>query len=181
MGIVPIREGLYGWWITETQPAGGQHTQAEAQAHLLRNFGDWHAPIRQLIETSPQIIRNDLYDRPPLAKWHWGRAVLLGDAAHPTTPNLGQGGCMAIEDGIVLARCIAHYGPSEKALERYQTLRQARTTKVTEISRQVGSIGQWRNPIAVAARTALYRLTPASVSIRMLDQFFCYDPWKVAL
>ena len=72
---------------------------------LLDLFRGWHAPIEALIEATDEsvILRNDVYDRPPLPHWSVGRATLLGDSAHPMTPDMGQGACQAIEDAVILA------------------------------------------------------------------------------
>ncbi len=70
---------------------------SERKQELLKLFQGWYPAIPALIQAAPQdaILRNDIYDRPPLIAWSQGRVTLLGDAAHPMTPNLGQGtGCL---------------------------------------------------------------------------------------
>src|SRR6185436_15414602 len=108
-----------------------------AKSKLLGWFGKWHQPIPDVFgATHPAaIIKTPIYDRPPVKTWCNGRCALLGDAAHPTTPNLGQGGCMAIEDAAVLARCMSNYSDIAMALRAYEQLRYARTAKVTRVSR----------------------------------------------
>jgi 2-polyprenyl-6-methoxyphenol hydroxylase-like FAD-dependent oxidoreductase len=76
-----------------------------------------------IIEGTPEdaIVQNDIVDRPPLRRWGRGRVTLLGDAAHATTPNLGQGACMALEDAVVLASLPQHDSASvESALREYE-------------------------------------------------------------
>src|SRR5207247_936780 len=82
---------------------------AALKAELAARFAGWHAPIADVIAATAadEIVRTDIRDRDPIASWHSGRVVLLGDAAHPMTPNYGQGGCQAIEDAIVLDRQLA--------------------------------------------------------------------------
>ena len=77
---------------------------------LLRFFGKWHDPIPDHIEKTDVILKNSLVDRAPTKGWIKGNATLIGDAAHPTTPNLGQGGCIAIEGAYILAKAIEKYG-----------------------------------------------------------------------
>src|SRR5919112_1565832 len=98
------------WFATRTTPKGKRDGPEGPKAQLLRTFDAWHEPIGELIAGTDDahILRTDVYDRDPLTgSWGQGRVTLLGDAAHPMTPNLGQGASQAIEDAVVLARCLA--------------------------------------------------------------------------
>ena len=106
---------------------------------------------------------------------------MLGDAAHPTTPNMGQGGCMAIEDSVMVTRCLSSYSDAAIALRVYERLRYARTAKVTSISRYYGVIGQWKNPAAVWFRNALFRMGSGKAATKGYIKFVSYDPYKIAL
>ena len=77
-----------------------------------------------------------LHDRAPMNQWGKGRVTLLGDACHPTLPFMAQGAAMAIEDGAVLADCLAADGLNPNALDRYETLRRARTARIQNGSRR---------------------------------------------
>ena len=100
--------GRVYWWATAPLPAGTEVPRAGRRAYLLEAFAGWAFDLPDVLAATPddRILQNDIYDRPPARRWHRGRVVLLGDAAHPTTPNLGQGACMAIEDAVVLARAL---------------------------------------------------------------------------
>src|SRR5205085_353105 len=76
------------------------------KAKLIDRFSHWHPPITDVLEATPEsaILRNDVYFLKPLARWTRERIVLVGDAAHATTPGIGQGAAQALEDAIVLAR-----------------------------------------------------------------------------
>lgn len=165
-GIVPIGQGRTYWFATANAPAGGVDTP-DAHGELLSRFGHWHAPIRALIEQTPvtAIVRTDIYDRPPVQSWARGRVVLLGDAAHPMTPNMGQGGGQAVEDAVVLARCLASEPEVSTALTRYQALRVPRANGFVSQSRRLGEVGQWENSLARWVRDRLFQLVPQS-SIR---------------
>jgi 2-polyprenyl-6-methoxyphenol hydroxylase-like FAD-dependent oxidoreductase len=150
-----------------------QNTQQE----LLNLFAGWCRPVCELIEatSSGSILKTQAFDRPSSRSWGRHRMTLLGDAIHPTTPNLGQGGCMAIEDALVLARCLQKYGASEHALRTYEKLRYERTTAVTELSRLYGMVGQWENALVTRLRSHVLSLTPEFLLRRLMRIIFDYD------
>lgn len=84
---------------------GGVDPPGERKVRLMQIFGHWCDEVVDLIQATPEedILRRDIYDRPPIFQWSKGRVALLGDSAHAMQPNMGQGGCMAIEDAHLLA------------------------------------------------------------------------------
>jgi 2-polyprenyl-6-methoxyphenol hydroxylase-like FAD-dependent oxidoreductase len=183
MGVVPIGRRGTAWWCTANEAELTNDGPDGAKAKLLRWFGKWRHPIPDVIRaTDPTaIIKTGIYDRRPAKKWTKGCCTLLGDAAHPTTPNMGQGGCMAIEDSAALARCLTRYPESAVALGAYQQLRYARTSQVTRISRYYGVIAQWKNPGAVWFRNILLRTGSGKAATKGYVKFVSYDPYKVLL
>jgi len=100
------------------------------RSELMETYAGWNADLLGLIESSDRYYKWALYDRDPLASWIDGRVALLGDSAHPMLPYLGQGGCMAIEDGCVLAEAISRSpGDLDTALSEYQRVRKPRATR----------------------------------------------------
>ena len=172
-GIVPIGFGEIYWFAVADAPPGG--TDVDVRGELLTRFRAWHEPVGAIIEATPpdRIVRTDIYDREPIARWHTGRVVLIGDAAHPMTPNLGQGAGQAIEDAVVLDECLAASSSIEDALTRYEQRRVARANSIVRASRRFGAIAQWSNPIAAWLRDRAMSLTPASVAVnqarRLMD------------
>lgn len=160
-GVVPVGGGRVSWWASANEPAGSSDAPEGARARLLRLFGRWHRPIPRLLEATPEaeIIKGDVCDRAPTRRWGRGRVTLLGDAAHPTTPNFGQGGCMAIEDAAALARSVArHDGDLATAFRAFERVRYRRTAEITWQSRLYGWVGQWEGSAAAARRTTLFRV-----------------------
>ena len=165
-----VRLGLFGtgaertyWYACETAPEGSPDDPRGTAARLRERFGGWPEPIASIVESidAGAILRNDAYDRPPLRRWGLGRATLLGDAAHPTTPNLGQGACLALEDALVLARCLdAEAEDLPRALRMYEEARRRRTAAIVLYSRWLGAIAHWRSPLVVPVRNTLGRMTP---------------------
>ncbi len=106
--------------------------------HVYRNA---HPTVKALISMLDLKRRQAIGDRDPVRHWHKGRVVLLGDAAHPTLQSLAQGACMAIEDGLCLADCVAESkGEHEAAFGRFEKLRSVRTARVTLESRYIWDV-----------------------------------------
>ena len=105
---------------------------------LKTDFSGWHRDIQTLIAAADQtsLYKWALFDRPPMPSWGQRRVTLLGDACHPTLPFMAQGAAMAIEDGAVLAACLAQDSNTPVALKRYEDLRRARTAFVQNGSRR---------------------------------------------
>lgn len=181
VGIVPIKDGLYGWWATSNEAYMQDDAPEGTRNKLQRLFGSWHHPIPELIANTEEILKNSLVDRKPVRGWSKGMSTLIGDAAHPTTPNLGQGGCIAIEGAYILARCIKKYGIGEQAFSRYEALHFQRAKMVNEESLQLGRMGQWSNPILVGLRDTAFKAMPSKVAMKMVDKFFAYRVTKLVV
>lgn len=146
---------------------------------LLRLFGDWHDPIPELMANTEHIIKNALADREHVRGWSKGQATLLGDAAHPTTPNLGQGGCMAMEGAYTLAKAIERYGLGPQAFQRYEDLHFPRAKRIVLESRRLGVIGQLSQPLLIALRNLAFRCTPSSLAMKLMSKYFEYRVTKL--
>jgi 2-polyprenyl-6-methoxyphenol hydroxylase-like FAD-dependent oxidoreductase len=114
------------WFAPVTAPADSPLPSGEALTALLAGqYAGFPAPIPDILRHTPpaEVVRTDLYDFAPIGRWWSGRVVLLGDAAHAMTPNLGQGGAQAVEDAYVLADRLAGCAGVEQALSEYERLR----------------------------------------------------------
>ncbi|MER7468282.1 FAD-dependent monooxygenase [Streptomyces sp. NPDC097981] len=180
-GVTPLSDGRFYLYATAVLPAGTR--SADPRAELRRRFGSWHDPIPALLDRVGRldpagVLQNDLYDlAAPLPSLHHGRIAWLGDAAHAMAPNLGQGGCQAIEDAVVLAHLLPTADtdgpdPVPAALAAYTAARRDRTDAVRVRARRVGRLGALRNPLAVAARNLAVRATPTRLALRGMDDLF---------
>ncbi|KAA2262687.1 FAD-dependent oxidoreductase [Solihabitans fulvus] len=135
---------------------------------LLAHLADFPAPIPAVIGATPErsINGHDIHDLPALRRWTDGRVVLIGDAAHAMTTNLSQGACLAIEDAVVLARCLDGPGSVPERLLAYQERRQPRAQPVARRSWRIAGMGGWRNPVAIALRNRVMTMTFNSVALR---------------
>jgi 2-polyprenyl-6-methoxyphenol hydroxylase-like FAD-dependent oxidoreductase len=169
-GVVPIGFGQVYWYATLNAPPGGQDSPGTTRARLQEVFGGWHAPIAELLAATPEdaIVRTDIHDRPPLQRWSHGRVTLLGDAAHPMTPNLGQGGCQAIEDAVVLSACLSTEADVTRALVTYEQRRRERANQLVLRSWRLGQLAQMESPTGRFLRDSLFRLVPAGLAARSM-------------
>jgi 2-polyprenyl-6-methoxyphenol hydroxylase-like FAD-dependent oxidoreductase len=176
-GILNTGPGKFTWYAAVNVPPDHLDAHGGRKRELLEAFLGWHEPIADLIAATndDQIMKNGAYDLVPLRRWGEGRVTLLGDAAHPCTPNLGQGGCMALEDAAVLAKCFGQETSPVVALRRYETLRRQRTRHIQQRSRLMGEIGQWENRIFVAGRRVVTGLLPARLFEHNLRRVYSYQ------
>ena len=143
-GLWPCGAGQFYWFLTKNSSRRGSKANAGSQGVPMCDA--WPSPIREILADTLEdsIVQNDILDRSPLSSWGRGRITLLGDAAHATTPNFGQGVCQALEDAVVLADCLGQRQdhPIEAALRNYESRRIPRTSAIVRDSWQSGRILQ---------------------------------------
>ena len=156
-------------WREESWSARGDRDAA------LADFAGWHHHARALIAGTDPLYRWALFDRPPLETWIRGRVTLLGDAAHPMMPFLGQGASQSIEDGLVLANCLAAQRDDPlRGIESYVGRRQERTAALQIASRNQGLLVQQSDQAEIDARNARMRADPEA-QIAGRDWIWGYD------
>ena len=158
-GQVPLKHAKVYWFATQNLPQGSNRSCTNYKDDLLATFRRWHTPVLELIEATEEkvIIRTEIYDRPPLERWGEQRVTLLGDAAHPMTPDLGQGACQALEDAAVLTRCLEKPNDPVSALRKYESRRIRRANSFVLASRSVGRMFQLQGDLACRARDRFLR------------------------
>ena len=146
-----VRAGELVNYVAATRKSGWEveswsvHSEV---SEVLSEFGEFCPSVRELIAATPpeHCYKWALFDRDPLPQWTVNRVTLLGDAAHPMLPFMGQGAVMAIEDAMVLARCLNLDGREPAALMRYENARRERTEFVMLESRANGERLQHHDP-----------------------------------
>ncbi|CAM0674967.1 FAD-dependent urate hydroxylase HpxO [Acinetobacter baumannii] len=131
--LMPVADGKFYFFLDVPLPAGLDNNRDDYKKLLKQYFVDWCQPVQQLIERlDPQKTnRVEIHDIEPFTQFYKGRVVILGDAAHSTTPDIGQGGCQAMEDAIYLARSLQiNTLGLEDALRRYQNKRNERANEL---------------------------------------------------
>jgi len=136
-------------------------------------YSDYDFIIRDLITSTKNehINTAELSDLKPTHFWYKDRICLIGDAAHATTPNMGQGACQAIEDAFVLSECLDKY-EIHAAFEAFQKLRLPKAHQVVKASWMVGKMAHLSNPILIGLRNQILRFTPSAVNRKQNEQIF---------
>ena len=158
------------WFAPITAPASSPMPDGSLSSWLAAHYSHFPAPIPVILRNTPdgEIIRTDLSDFAPIDSWWQGRVILLGDAAHAMTPNLGQGGAQAIEDGYLLAEKLATCARAEQAFEEFQTLRMPRVRWIVKTAWRFGKVAHVHNRFLQGLRNLLMRWTPQRLNDRLM-------------
>jgi 2-polyprenyl-6-methoxyphenol hydroxylase-like FAD-dependent oxidoreductase len=168
-GHVPLGSDRTYWFATERAPAGQAAPQGELD-YLKARFASWAHPVTEVLAAThlDDVLRNDLYDRDQARQWSRGPVVVVGDAAHPMRPHLGQGGCQGLEDAAVLARFVDGDDDLAAAFARFAKFRRPRVRAIVRESKLVGQIVNLRPAFlsGLAARATV--LMPEALMTRHL-------------
>jgi 2-polyprenyl-6-methoxyphenol hydroxylase-like FAD-dependent oxidoreductase len=188
----PVDSGIVAWRGVATGTGGvpaGEWWGAGCVAGLLPRSGDrtyWYvayrgregddagfgAPVRDAVAATERGARlsHRLFDRPPAGRWSRGRVTLLGDAAHPMLPFLGQGACSALEDAVALAAALDGTSEVETALAAYEDARRPRTAGLIKGSRQAARIALLGAAPLRALRNLAVAHTPMALRMRQIER-----------
>lgn len=164
-------------WVTKAMPAGNKFSNEEAYAFIKKQLAGFSPQTQKVAERMrPEaLIHGDLYDIKPISGWYKNNVVLLGDAAHATTPNLGQGASQAIEDAYILAACLATTGSLADAFSKYQERRMHRAQRVVKMSWFLGRITAIQSRVGSMLRNCLIRSTPHSIARKQFNFLYGVD------
>ena len=162
-GMTPLTGDRIYWYACINSPQNSDRHRHYTVNNLLQHFGRYHQPIPEILSntTDSDLLWNDIVDIKPLKHFAYGNIVLIGDAAHATTPNMGQGACQALEDVAVLTQEIQHAGPIQDAFKNFEKRRLKRTAYITNTSARIGRAAQVSHPVTIAIRNRLMRTLPA--------------------
>lgn len=131
--LMPVAEHRFYFFFDVPLPAGLENQRSEYKTLLKQYFSGWCSQVQYLIDSIDEQKTNrvEIHDIEPFTQFYKGRVVILGDAAHSTTPDIGQGGCQAMEDAVYLARALQiNTLGLEDALKRYQNKRNERANEL---------------------------------------------------
>jgi 2-polyprenyl-6-methoxyphenol hydroxylase-like FAD-dependent oxidoreductase len=177
IGLVPLANNALYWFACINAQPNDPRMRQFTTADLSKLFGDYHAPVPEVLarSTNEELLWNDVYDVKPLPRYAFENIVLIGDAAHATTPNMGQGACQAIEDAVVLADELKGSGSVADAFKRFEQRRLKRTHYITDNSWRIGQIAQTQSPVFAWLRNRVLRLLPPSVNEHQLKRVYDVD------
>ncbi|TVZ57049.1 2-polyprenyl-6-methoxyphenol hydroxylase-like FAD-dependent oxidoreductase [Lutibacter sp. Hel_I_33_5] len=143
-GISRVAKNKVYWFAVVLSDQNRKVDSSLAKKELLKLFKEFHPIVLKLISETEinQILKNDINDLKPLRKWYQNNVCLIGDAAHATTPNMGQGGAQAIEDAYYLSNLFAHKR-DENVFELFQQKRQKKVNLVVNQSWTTGKMAHW--------------------------------------
>ncbi|GAB2598704.1 FAD-dependent monooxygenase [Pseudactinotalea suaedae] len=170
-GTMPVGPELTYWYGYVAMPQGSrlldEHTAARER------FAGWAEPVRDIIDATPPaaVLRHDVVHLPGgMRRYHLGRVLAVGDAAHAMLPTMGQGAATALEDGVCVARLVAEPvasgGELAGALAEFDAVRRPRCRTIARAALASALIGSHLGPFWQGARNALMRRTPSSVISR---------------
>jgi 2-polyprenyl-6-methoxyphenol hydroxylase-like FAD-dependent oxidoreductase len=167
-------EEVYYYATLATEP-GGKDDLGNLKSFLHTNYDSFGTTAKLIIDAiEPQtVIRTDLFDLKPIHTWTQENVALLGDAAHATTPNLGQGAAQAIEDAYVLISLLKKQSDDiPLALRQYQQLRIKKAHHIVNTSWTFGQLTNLKNPVAIALRNWFIRSTPDFIASKQIEKAY---------
>jgi 2-polyprenyl-6-methoxyphenol hydroxylase-like FAD-dependent oxidoreductase len=153
-GYVPIGYNKIYWFACKNAPEKDPVMKAWSIQDLKKNFQSFVHPVPSILEHTPEdeLIWGDIADLKPLYKFAFGRILLIGDAGHATTPNLGQGACMGMEDALVVADALMENSDVQAAFKSFEEKRIQRTRFIVDTSYTLGKIAQTENKVLIATK-----------------------------
>jgi len=173
-GFSAVGPGHVYWFAPQLSPPGVEDSLDLRMERLLDSYRRFPDPIADILAAAKveETIRTDLFDFSPISGWSKHNVVLLGDAAHAMTPNLGQGGAQAVEDAYVLAEQCGRATSIADALRHYESIRMPKAKWIVKTSWNLGQVSHWQNRTARWGRDAALRWTPSSIQQKQLDRLY---------
>jgi 2-polyprenyl-6-methoxyphenol hydroxylase-like FAD-dependent oxidoreductase len=176
-GISPLKDNKIYWYACINAPQNDASLKSFKVRDLQNHFKDFHAPIPEILSATKDenLIWNDIIDLKPIDHYAFGNIVLIGDAAHATTPNMGQGACQAIEDAVILADELQKDSNIQKAFAQFEQRRLKRTHYIVNRSWTIGKVAQLQNKTLASLRNAMFKLLPTSAGEHQLKRLYEVD------
>lgn len=173
-GWAPLHNGDVYWFACVNTKEGNPFYKKLNKSGVAEQFAYFSPIVKRLINETydDYFLHHDIYDIKPLKTYIYDRICLLGDAAHATTPNMGQGAGQSIEDAYELMQALTNTPTVEAAFRQYDQRRLKKTRKVIKLSRQIGWAAQWDHPILVGFRNTVFPLIPKSLLFYRLTFLF---------
>lgn len=170
-GVVPLADNQIYWFLCINSSSPDEY-RAFTKGDLAQLFAGYHEPIHKILAATPNetLIFNPIIDLKPQKVFSKERILLIGDAAHATTPNLGQGACQAIEDVAALYQILEKEENIETAFKIFEKRRRKRTHFIVNTSWRVGKVAQLESPLLCTLRNIVFRNLPEKISNKQLEK-----------
>ncbi|MBT1696808.1 FAD-dependent monooxygenase [Fulvivirgaceae bacterium PWU4] len=179
--ICPGNASAIGWWVNlpvdrEVPKEEIRNVSLEKmKADLLIRFKGWHAPVENIIRNTNTLMMHNIQDLHNVRRWHKGRVILIGDAAHAMAPHAGQGASTSMEDAMLLAKLLRDpHGNYGQVFEDFQLARQDRVSSIIEQARKYGNSKKILSPVAVAFRDLFMRVFMRLFGPRLNARVYAY-------
>ena len=172
IGIFPLPNNLAYWYAAVNMTKEESTQQKRTIECVSSHFKDWAEPVPTLFKNTSEerLILTNINYTTHIHHLVTDNIALLGDAAHPMTPDLGQGACQAIEDAYIMAECLSATQSIESGLKRYETIRLPRVRSIAKNSYRMGKLRQMGNPVGTGFRNSLFRFLPEYFALKMLER-----------
>ena len=173
------------WW--STQPFQGLNAaayramdQEGIRRHLLDFHAGWHEPIQRILRATENIVVTDTLDVATLPVWSRGRTLLIGDAAHATSPHAGQGASLALEDAMRLGCLMREGGGLGQIFQAFEQERRERAERIVAIARRNGNSKREFSATGAWIRDRMLKML-IPITSRGMDFMYAYDATRVSM
>lgn len=176
-GMTPLVNNRIYWYACVNAAAQDLNFKNYKIEDLRHHFSTYHAPIPQILALTKNenLLWNDIIDIKPLKNLAYSNILLIGDAGHATTPNMGQGACQALEDVAVLIDELQQKNNIALAFKSFEKRRLSRTKYITDTSKFIGEVAQWSNPVLIALRNNILKHLPSRLTQRNLNRLLAVN------
>jgi len=179
-GLTPLVNNRIYWYACINGPQQSPKFKDFGIQDLKNQFSNYHAPIQEVLSRTldSQLIWSDIIDIKPLKNFAYNNILIIGDAAHACTPNMGQGACQALEDVAILNNELQKDQSVNTAFLSFEKRRLARTKYITDTSKLIGEVAQWENKLLISVRNNLMKIMPDKMNQQALIKLFKQDFMK---
>jgi len=174
-----LPNGEIWWWCNmynsqeQTKEELQKISNEQWQKDLVDSYSEDHDIIQEIVKSPhDEFIKLPIYEMPPVETWYKDNVCLIGDAVHALTPHAGQGASLAMEDAIVLAKCLRDIDNTQKAFAKFQQLRKQRVEKMSKLAHNAGEGYFVTNPIKKMFRNTMIKLVLSSFIFKRMAKFF---------
>jgi len=174
-GFVAINDHEYYWYALANYKESAK--EEYNGINLADFYSDFHPLVNELIKSTPEIdiLTNEMADLKPIKSWYSKNVCLVGDSAHATTPNLGQGACQAIESALVLSNCLLKHKTIKNAFAAYQNKRMHKAIKIINTSWKIGKAAHLENYFAIKLRNFVLKSIPNKIAAKQTSYIYEID------